>query len=320
MLLECISRTFAHRFSIYTATTRKGCRALLRQTAFDLTVISEKLADGPGLAVLGQIAQVSPDTRRVFCARRSHLQHLKGKLGPFGLFRTLDYPIVATELSATLVLARAGLQPHAPVLKLPRGARRSRTVSMVHTSARVTELPAVTSSRIRKVPRDVTPARAVVPKPVPGPSQPAVFRHTAKRLETVNAPMVSEVAPRPAQQGRMGDGSVRSNVLLLATMAGVFLLTLTLNAPRTYPDVGSDDTPPLEMRQPDSPSTPLGSGHVMSMPVLQPSPNVARRLEALPVATQGHMKPVLPRVVASTSPIADPSTFGSEAYEAIYPD
>jgi hypothetical protein len=32
------------------------------------------------------------------------------------------------------------------------------------------------------------------------------------------------------------------------------------------------------------------------------------------------MKPAVPQVVASASPIADPSTFGSEAYEAIYPN
>jgi hypothetical protein len=319
MLLECVSRTFAHRFSIYTATTREGCRALLRQTGFDLTVISEKLADGPGLALLGQIARDSPDTRRVFCARRSRLQLLKGKLGPFGLFRTLDYPIVATELLATLVLARAGLEPDAPVLELPRGARRSRTVPIVRAASRVTELPAVTSSRVRKVARDVTRARAVVPKSVPVQSRPAVFQHAAKRREPVNTPLVHKVVPRPAQHGHMGNGSVRPNLLLVATMVGVFLMTLTLNAPRTYRDAGSDDAPPLEMRRPDSSATPLGTGLVSSMPVLRPAP-VARRLEARPVATQGHMKPAAPQVVASASPIADPSTFGSEAYEAIYPN
>lgn len=248
LLLECISRTYGHRFSIYTATTRKRCDALLRQTGFDVTVISEKLADGPGLALLAQIAQDSPDTRRVFCARQSRLQYLKGKLGPFGLFRTLAYPIVAREFLATLVLARAGLESDSPVLDLPRRAQRP-------------------------------PARAVAPQPVRIPAQPA--RHE-----------------------RVRESSTRSKVLLAASMVGVFLMTLTLNARRAYPDV---ETPPA-------------SGPVMSMPVIRPTPNVALALEAHPVARPTHLKPVVPPVVASANPIADPSTFGSEAYEPIYPN
>jgi ActR/RegA family two-component response regulator len=108
-LLESISRTFAPQFSIQTASTRKHCGDLLRQGEFDLAVISEKLADGPGLQLIGQIARSSPDTLRIFAARRSRLQLLKGKLGPFGLFRTLAYPIEAQKLLSALTLARAGL-------------------------------------------------------------------------------------------------------------------------------------------------------------------------------------------------------------------
>jgi hypothetical protein len=285
MLLECISRTFAHRFSIYTATTRKRCDALRRQVRFDLTVISEKLADGPGLSLLGQIARDSPDTRRVFCARRSRLQLLQGKLGSFGLFRTLAYPIVAQELLATLVLARAGLKVDSPVLELPRPARQSQTAAMVHSAPRVAESrpPAGMSSRILTVTCGHSPARVVAPKP-------------------------PRASPRPEVFQRAVDGSARPNVLLIATMVGVFLMTLTLNARRIYPEVGSEDASPVETRQPD-PSL-----------VVRASPNVAPHLEARQAAVQGHVKPAVPRVLASTSPMADPSTFGSEAYEAIYPD
>ena len=88
-LLEAIARTFARQFSIQTATRHERCNELLLQCEFDLVVISEKLADGPGLKLLAQIARDSPDTLRVFAARRPRLQLLKGKLGPFGLFRTL---------------------------------------------------------------------------------------------------------------------------------------------------------------------------------------------------------------------------------------
>src|SRR3984957_18586487 len=113
-LLEAISRTFAPQFRIQTATSCEDCNALLQQGEFDLAVISEKLADGPGLQLLGQIARDSPDTLRIFAARRSRLQLLKGKLGPFGLFRTLAYPIDAQKLLSALTLARTGLEIDVP--------------------------------------------------------------------------------------------------------------------------------------------------------------------------------------------------------------
>src|ERR1700722_19588235 len=115
-LLESLSRTFAQQFSVQTASTRKQCGELLRQGEFDLVVISEKLGDGPGLQLIGQIARSSPDTLRIFAARRSRLQLLKGKLGPFGLFRTLAYPIDAQKLLSALVCARsrAGLKIDLP--------------------------------------------------------------------------------------------------------------------------------------------------------------------------------------------------------------
>jgi hypothetical protein len=108
-LLESISRTFAQQFAIQTAASCEQCNDLLAQGDFDLVLISEKLADGLGLQLLGQIARSSPDTLRVFAARRSRLQLLKGKLGPFGLFRTLNYPINPQELLSTLTLAQTGL-------------------------------------------------------------------------------------------------------------------------------------------------------------------------------------------------------------------
>ena len=88
-LLESICRTFAPQFGIQTATTHERCNELLECDPFDLAVISEKLADGPGLHLLGQIARNAPGTLRVFAARQSRLQLLEGKLRPFGLFRTL---------------------------------------------------------------------------------------------------------------------------------------------------------------------------------------------------------------------------------------
>src|SRR5262249_52312461 len=113
-LLEAIARTFAQQFTIHTAATHEQCNELLLRGTFDLVVISEKLADGLGLQLLAQVARNTPDTLRVFAARRSRLQLLKGKLGPFGLFRTLAYPINPQELLSLLTLARAGLEIQAP--------------------------------------------------------------------------------------------------------------------------------------------------------------------------------------------------------------
>jgi DNA-binding NarL/FixJ family response regulator len=113
-LLESISLTFGHQFSIHTASTRRRCGDHLRQGEFDLAIVSEKLADGPGLQLLGQIARSCPDTLRIFVARRSRLQLLKGRLGPLGLFRTLPYPIDAQKLLSALTLARTGLEIDLP--------------------------------------------------------------------------------------------------------------------------------------------------------------------------------------------------------------
>jgi DNA-binding NarL/FixJ family response regulator len=114
-LLESISRTFAQQFTIEVAASCEKCNELLARGEFDLVLISEKLADGPGLHLLGQIVRSSPDTLRVFAARRSRLQLLKGKLGPFGLFRTLSYPINPQEILSTLTLAQTGLAIGTPV-------------------------------------------------------------------------------------------------------------------------------------------------------------------------------------------------------------
>jgi len=118
-LLESISRTFARQFTIRTATSCEQCNDLVAGGEFDLVLISEKLSDGLGLQLLGQVARNSPDTLRVFAARRSRLQLLKGKLGPFGLFRTLSYPINPQELLSTLTLAQTGLAIPAPASETP---------------------------------------------------------------------------------------------------------------------------------------------------------------------------------------------------------
>jgi hypothetical protein len=79
----------------------------LERAEFDLVIACETLGDGSGLEVLSYIAANTPNTLRIFAARPSTLNLLKGELGLFGLFRTLPYPINFRKLWAALNLARS---------------------------------------------------------------------------------------------------------------------------------------------------------------------------------------------------------------------
>ena len=420
-LLESILRTFAQQFSIETATTHERCNELLAQCKFDVVVISEKLADGRGLLLLGQIARDAPDTLRVFAARKSRLELLKGKLGPFGLFRTLSYPIDPRELLSALTLARAGLDVELPVpekqvkAKLPPKEQRAelpkpaavvtrRNVERVSLTsgdalfvgdvlktvestwkarARVprkvniqAELPKQAPQLPKQVPQSPmqvpqspkqaaqlpkqvpqSPMQAPQPRKVESPapkveSLPLKMGSLAPKVESLPtkmeslAPKVESlppiVAPRrtqtppPAPQRLLSQtyaarhaahprsfplvqkAPMRTKVLLGATAAVVFLATtLTLN----LLDAGAHVTsaaPRRETKQPEIASPPAIAAPVESAPLFSPSRTVARRVQPTPADTESDEAPAEPKMAASTTPIADPSTFGSEAYEPIY--
>ena len=71
---------------------------------------TERLEDGSGLELLGQISKKWPSVLRIFAADRQRLQLLRGRLGPFELFQTLSYPIDPQKLLATLEMAVAAQQ------------------------------------------------------------------------------------------------------------------------------------------------------------------------------------------------------------------
>jgi hypothetical protein len=100
----------AHDLSIETVEGKAAAFALLDATEFDLVIACERLVDGCGLEVLSHVAVNTPDALRVFAARPSILEFLKGELGLFGLFRTLHYPINLQALWATIGLARSCLE------------------------------------------------------------------------------------------------------------------------------------------------------------------------------------------------------------------
>jgi CheY-like chemotaxis protein len=98
---------FADDLTIETAATKVAAIALLERAQFDLILACEKLGDGSGLEVLSHVAVNAPDTLRIFAARQSTLDLLKGELGLFGLFRTLPYPINFRKVWAAINLVRS---------------------------------------------------------------------------------------------------------------------------------------------------------------------------------------------------------------------
>jgi ActR/RegA family two-component response regulator len=391
-LLESISRTFAHQFTIQTASSREHCGALLGSGEFDLAVISEKLADGPGLQVLGEIARNSPDTLRIFAARRSRLELLKGKLGPFGLFRTLSYPIDAQKLFSALTLARAGLETEAPELTVrqvevagpstpsPSAVRPIvKPVSLASADALISvNVPMVVAS-MRRV-RPSRSSRAAQPAPVARPSSGAtteVHRVQAQsessntsrdRATTVREQSVPPEAPSIARQPQSAASPLRvpkargtrnhslaqtpplgslsglvsrvpaahrthrprlahaapkrSKVVLGATIVAVFLVViLALNrfdaADRHSSDIRVARASSID-EQPAVSAPPQNSMPFSPTPSVRPPRSVEQRAEPRPDETEADVGDQDPKMAASSAPIADPSSFGSEAYEAIY--
>ena len=345
-LLESISRTFAHQFRIQTATSCEACNALLLQGEFDLAVISEKLADGPGLQLLGQIARDSPDTLRIFAARRSRLQLLKGKLGPFGLFRTLAYPIDPQKLLSALTLARTGLEVDIPAAAPMQAPRSDATTPPVRAAVRPTveriSLTSADAMFVVNVPQIIASTRKVrrsslssVSRPPPpvrqAIQQPAMLqpgsRSSAPPQREVLQPAVQRrkaagraTAAHPRRNMQLTDTAPkRTRVLLGAAIAAVFLVTiLTVNllggsAHVTRAAVASPETARLDIAAPAWKPTPAAVE-----PAFRPVQSGVRRAEPIPSAIDPDADPPDPQMTASTAPVADPSTFGSEAYEPIY--
>ncbi len=286
LLLESISRTFANRFSVRTATTHERCSELLRQGEFDVAVISEKLADGPGFALLAQIARDSPEMRRVLCVRQSRLQLLKGKLGPFGLFRTLNYPFGPRELLATLRLASV------PVFDVP-APEVARVRVTVRAADRVTRRRPGATATSRNL--------SIGGRLPPAASKRGAPRSDMPRSAAAQRPATGPVAARSPQQMRVIGVPIRTQVTFGAGIVAVFLLTMLILNP--------------DLAAPNSDTT-----AVYSTPIVRPQRSVAPRLEVKPVATQVHANPARTQVASNTVSVADPSTFGSEAYEPIYSD
>lgn len=106
-MLEATARALRDGFSIDAVTGKADALDLLRQNDFHVVVACERLNDGSGLDLLSQTAKRWPQTIRLFAATADRISLLRGRLGPFKLFQTLDYPINPGQLGSVLMLAQA---------------------------------------------------------------------------------------------------------------------------------------------------------------------------------------------------------------------
>jgi TonB family protein len=102
-----ITRSLREQYTVDCVTNKGAGLDLLRSNTFEVIVATERLEDGSGLELLGQVSKKWPSVRRIFAADPDRLQLLRGRLGPFRLFQTLTYPIDPDRLVATLELATA---------------------------------------------------------------------------------------------------------------------------------------------------------------------------------------------------------------------
>jgi hypothetical protein len=118
---------------------------------------------------------------------------------------------------------------------------------------------------------------------------------------------------------KAGKEPMRTKVALGATILLVFLVTtLTLNRfdANVHVTRGSATVPQKQQTDISAPPPDSASGGLT--PMFQPASKVAQRIEPKPEAMKSDVGPADPQMAASSTPAADPSTFGSEAYEAIY--
>ena len=197
-LLTAISRTLGEYFSIDAVTNKSDALDLLRVNEFEVIVAGERLEDGSGLELLGQLVRNRPDMLRIFAADRERLKLLKGRLGPFGLFRTLSYPIELRQLLAALSAA-AGIEAEiteeeveaeAPPPTAPTRPTAEVTVTeavrlpspATRPASRVRSSPAGASSRAPRQPTQQALATAhrldivARPKAFPPPGEPTPAR------------------------------------------------------------------------------------------------------------------------------------------------
>lgn len=161
-LLTAITQLLGDYFSIDAVTTKADCIDLLRVNEFDVIVAGERLEDGSGLELLGQMGRDRPAMLRIFAVDRERLKLLKGRLRPFRLFRTLAYPIEPRQLLAALSAAAGIEEEIEPTEETVEPAAAPAPPSPVEVTVRSVRQPAA-----RVATRVPTATQAMVEAPAP---------------------------------------------------------------------------------------------------------------------------------------------------------
>jgi TonB family protein len=208
-LLTAITQTLGEYFSIDAVTTKADCLDLVRLNDFEVIVAGERLEDGSGLELLGSLARSRPDMLRIFAAERERLKLLKGRLGPFGLFRTLSYPIEPRQLLAALSAA-AGIEEEVEETEeveapppAPAPAPAPRRAAPAQTSQRAPAATASAAGFARTQGQAAAPAPSRAPATVSNspasPSRAQASVATAAPRASRTQASVASAAPTPVR-------------------------------------------------------------------------------------------------------------------------
>jgi TonB family protein len=199
-LLTAITRTLGEYFTIDAVTNKADCLDLVRVNEYDVIVAGERLEDGSGLELLGQLGRTRPDMLRIFAAERERLKLLKGRLGPFGLFRTLTYPIQPRQLLAALSAA-TGTEEYdeeypAPEAEVEAAPSPTPAVQVAPTAEPAARRPAPATT--------AAPSAKVASEPFRMPETLTVVASSPARTPEPVTVVASSAARAPSQRYRVG--------------------------------------------------------------------------------------------------------------------
>jgi TonB family protein len=259
-LLTALTQLLGEYFPIDAVTTKADCLDLVRCNQYDVVVASERLEDGSGLELLSQLARSRSDMLRVFAVEPERLKLLKGRLGPFGLFRTLSYPIEPRQLLAALSAAAgieeeddeedltAGVEvefeaaPEASSAAAPRSAPAPAPLApQLQTPTRVTAVltaPVVSHSA---APAAAPPRSAPAPAPSRSAATPAAYAGRQPRQPTpealaLGARLAAASKPKGFAPPSLEASATRSAFVVAAgvvVVVGALILALRVFSPRT---------------------------------------------------------------------------------------
>ncbi|MBV8853631.1 MAG: TonB family protein [Sinobacteraceae bacterium] len=211
-----ITRSLRDRYTVDAVGSKAACLDLLRSNTFEAIVACERLDDGSGLELLGQVAKRWPRMLRLFAADRERLKLLRGRLGPFELFQTLPYPIEPERLGSALGRAESGGKAEAePADDVPEEQAQN-PFPPPQPAPRVAPAAAASPPPRPARPRPRVGGRRVHSLPVPA-SQPAStdadsdanMPRGRPRQGSVKFPQIDRLENTAASQVFLGSGSLR---------------------------------------------------------------------------------------------------------------